>query len=64
MPLRSPGVWVSPLLPPLASDAAAADGESPTGFRADLVRYLSHYRLACLAPWLERVRRTDFSAVR
>ena len=59
-----PGLWVSPLLPPLSAAASSGDGESQTGFRADLASYLASYQLPCLAPWLERVLTHDFSAVR
>ncbi|XP_043233962.1 tyrosyl-DNA phosphodiesterase 1-like [Amphibalanus amphitrite] len=61
---RTQGVWVSPLLPTLPAGAPDTAGESPTEFRAHLLYYLTHYQLDILTPWIERVRRTDFSAIR
>lgn len=38
-------------------------GESKTGFRNDLLKYLSSYKLPQLQPWLIRIRKTDFSSI-
>ncbi|XP_034099681.1 probable tyrosyl-DNA phosphodiesterase isoform X1 [Drosophila albomicans] len=56
-------LWMSPLLPALTEDAEPTAGESPTGFKADLLRYLVVYQVEQLEPWLERIRKTDFSAI-
>lgn len=61
---RTQGVWISPLLEPLAEDADTAAGESPTNFRQDLMLYLVEYKYAELQPWIARIRRTDFSAIK
>lgn len=57
-------LWVSPKLPQIPPDADTMSGDSPTQFKADLVRYLSAYRLPQLQEWLGKVRRADFSSVR
>lgn len=57
-------LWISPKLPQLPLDADAKSGDSPTHFKADLVRYLRVYQLPLLEEWLEKVQRADFSSVR
>lgn len=61
---RTQGLWVSPKLPPLPPGADTLAGESPTQFKADLLRYLSAYRLPQLQEWIGRIHRTDFTSVR
>lgn len=61
---RTQGLWLSPRCPRCADDADTAAGGGPTGFRDDLVRYLVTYNVARLQPWIARIRRTDFSAVK
>ncbi|KAK3912577.1 putative tyrosyl-DNA phosphodiesterase [Frankliniella fusca] len=61
---RTQGLWVSPKLPPLPPGADTLAGESPTQFKADLLRYLSAYRLPQLQEWIGRVQRADFTAIR
>lgn len=56
-------LWISPHLPLLPESANPSDGESPTGFKKDLERYLSKYRHPALTQWIWAVRRADFSAV-
>ncbi|KAH8411987.1 hypothetical protein KR222_004783 [Zaprionus bogoriensis] len=60
---RTQGLWLSPLLPALGEDADTAAGESPTGFKQDLMLYLVEYKLSQLQPWIARIRRSDFSAI-
>ncbi|KAH8263035.1 hypothetical protein KR044_003547 [Drosophila immigrans] len=56
-------LWMSPRLPAMMEDADSTAGESATGFKADLLRYLEVYQVAQLESWLERIRKTDFSAI-
>lgn len=59
------GVWISPSLPALQTDTDnKLVGESATGFRGDLMHYLSMYKLDELQPWIERIAKSDFSAVK
>lgn len=60
---RTQGLWISPHLPPLPESANTSDGESPTGFKKDLERYLSRYRFPVLTEWIWAVRKADFSSV-
>ncbi|XP_050446486.1 probable tyrosyl-DNA phosphodiesterase [Cataglyphis hispanica] len=60
---RTQGLWISPHLPLLPESANLSDGESPTGFKKDLERYLNKYRHPALTQWIWAVRRADFSAV-
>ncbi|XP_077277817.1 tyrosyl-DNA phosphodiesterase 1-like [Temnothorax americanus] len=60
---RTQGLWISPHLPLLPESANSNDGESPTGFKKDLVRYLSKYEYPALTQWIRVVQRADFSDV-
>lgn len=60
---RTQGLWISPRLAELDGTCDTMAGESPTGFRADLLRYLTAYQLSHLQPWISRIRRADFSAI-
>ncbi|XP_077278331.1 tyrosyl-DNA phosphodiesterase glaikit [Temnothorax americanus] len=60
---RTQGLWISPHLPLLPESANPSDGESPTGFKKDLERYLNKYRHPALTQWIWAVRRADFSDV-
>lgn len=60
---RTQGLWISPHLRLLPESANPSDGESPTGFKKDLERYLSKYRHPALTQWIWAVRRADFSDV-
>ncbi|XP_034099679.1 probable tyrosyl-DNA phosphodiesterase [Drosophila albomicans] len=60
---RTQGLWISPLLPALPEDADTSAGESPTGFKQDLMLYLVEYKLSQLQPWIARLRKSDCSAV-
>lgn len=54
------GVWISNRLPGLNSENS---GESATNFRSDLVHYLSVYNIVSLKPFIDRVKKSDFSSV-
>jgi len=56
-------LWISPHLPYLPESAHPSDGESPTGFKKDLERYLDKYDQSVLTQWICAVRRIDFSDV-
>ncbi|XP_018055917.1 PREDICTED: probable tyrosyl-DNA phosphodiesterase [Atta colombica] len=60
---RTQGLWISPHLPYLPESAHPSDGESPTGFKKDLERYLDKYNQPVLTQWISAVRRVDFSDV-
>lgn len=59
---RSQAVWISPRC--YEMEVQDESGESVTGFRGDLVRYLNVYEKPELQAWIDRIRRTDFSAVK
>lgn len=61
---RTQGIWISPLLTPMADSADTAAGESPTNFRQDLMLYLVEYKCGELQPWIARIRKTDFSSIK
>jgi len=50
-------------LPSLSESANPDDGESPTDFKKDLVRYLSKYEQPALMQWIRAVQMTDFSDI-
>jgi len=56
-------LWISPHLPRLSKSANPRNGESPTGFKKDLERYLSKYGHSALTQWIWAVRRANFSDV-
>lgn len=60
---RTQGLWISPRLPEMSGTNDTTAGESPTLFRAELLRYLTAYKLSHLQPWISRIRRADFSAI-
>lgn len=61
---RTQGIWISPKCKPLPDDSDTAAGESPTGFKESLVRYLVSYNIPRLQTWITRVRKSDFSDVK
>lgn len=61
---RTQGLWISPRLPSINENAGQSDGESVTGFRSDLTKYLSHYKLPYLKPYIDRIAKTNFEAVK
>ncbi|KAI9557608.1 hypothetical protein GHT06_017436 [Daphnia sinensis] len=62
---RTQGIWVSPSCPPLLSEAGEhmGDGDSVTGFKRDLLRYLETYSLVALQPWIEKIRQANMSHI-
>lgn len=60
---RVQGLWISEKLPKLPDNSSFSDGESITGFREDLLRYLVTYNLPKLQPYIAKIRKTDFSSV-
>jgi len=61
---RTQGLWISPKLPALPEDADTGAGESQTGFKQDLMLYLVEYKISQLQPWIARIRKSDFSAIK
>lgn len=59
---KTQAMWVSAVCPSLAPDSKGGDSE--TGFRADLLTYLSAYGDARINEWCHYVRTHDFSAVK
>ncbi|CAH1958746.1 unnamed protein product [Acanthoscelides obtectus] len=57
-------LWLSPACPKLSDSHSDKDGESPTGFKKDFLNYLRSYNEPILKPFIDYVRRADFSAVR
>lgn len=60
---RAQGLWMSPRLAQMPHISNASDGESPTGFRNDLITFLSWFKSTKLETWINRIRMTDFSAI-
>jgi len=50
----------------LSSEASEkmGDGDSLTGFKNDLIRYLESYSLSALQPWIEKVHQADMSNIK
>ena len=63
---RTQGIWVSPSCPPINEERGndASSGESPTGFKRDLIRYFEAYSLPCLKPWIERIQQSDMTSIK
>ena len=57
---RTQGLWISPRCPRIEGEGR---GESETEFKTSLLRYLEFYKVSHLVPFLECVRRCDFSSV-
>ncbi|XP_066143190.1 uncharacterized protein [Euwallacea fornicatus] len=62
-------VWVSPLCPRLPPKSPVTNGESPTGFKAALLKYLSEYiknneNVPSMKVWIDRVAMADFSDIK
>ncbi|KAI4502376.1 hypothetical protein M0802_002288 [Mischocyttarus mexicanus] len=60
---RTQGLWISPHLPPIKGSIDTASGESKTGFKKDLIKYLNNYQNSALVNWIFTVRMADCSAV-
>lgn len=59
---KTQAVWVGPVCPRLAPGSNGGDSE--TGFRADLLSYLSAYGDTHINEWCHYIRTHDFSAVK
>ncbi|BFZ07683.1 hypothetical protein BsWGS_10722 [Bradybaena similaris] len=57
---KTQGIWISPLFPPLAG--SNMKGDSLTGFKTDLLQYLTTYRSAKLAPWEKHIQAHDMAS--
>lgn len=62
---RTQGLWISERLDAMPNGSDTAAGESETGFRNDLIKYLSSYaNVPKLEPWIQRIRKTNFKSVK
>lgn len=62
-------LWVSPKCPKLPPGSCQTDGESSTGFKTALLKYLNNYKnddqkIPTLQGWIDAVAGTDFSEVK
>lgn len=53
-------IWVSPRFP-LKSKDNKSDGDSKTGFKKDILRYLRSYSEPLLNQWIQKIENSDFS---
>lgn len=53
-------IWVSPRFP-LKNDNCKSDGDSKTGFKKDILRYLRSYNVPLLNQWIQKIVKADFS---
>jgi len=61
---RTQGVWVSPRCPRLNSTAAGStEGESPTGFRSSLIKYLRFYEVSAVKQFIDAIAAADMSTI-
>nr|XP_023029940.1 probable tyrosyl-DNA phosphodiesterase [Leptinotarsa decemlineata] len=58
------GLWLSPSCPRLPDSSPDTDGDSPTGFKKELLNYLKTYNEPLLKQFIEYVKRADFGLVR
>ncbi|XP_063855891.1 tyrosyl-DNA phosphodiesterase 1-like isoform X2 [Scylla paramamosain] len=62
---KTQGYWVSPVFPKIENgEAGISQGESPTGFKRDLLEYLDAYQSTHLQHWVDLVEMHDFSECR
>ncbi|XP_078263049.1 tyrosyl-DNA phosphodiesterase 1 [Rhinoraja longicauda] len=61
---KTQGIWLSPLYPRLPEGSPDTDGESATGFKWDLIAYLTSYRSTRLNEWIEHIKQHDLSLTR
>ncbi|XP_043286446.1 probable tyrosyl-DNA phosphodiesterase isoform X2 [Venturia canescens] len=59
---RTQGLWISPHLPRMADSAKETEGESPTGFKRDFLRFLGEYD-GRMDNWKTIVSRADCSSI-
>lgn len=60
---RTQGLWMSNTLTPMPDTYDTAAGDSETGFRNDLLKYLTSYNNPRLQQWIVRVRQSNFESV-
>lgn len=53
-------IWVSPRFP-LKAETNKTDGDSKTGFKKDILRYLRSYNVPLLRQWIQKIEKADFS---
>lgn len=58
---RTQGLWIGPRCPKITN---SSDGDSATGFKTDLLRYLRHYSLSPMKEYVRAVEACDFSTVK
>uniref|UniRef100_S4RNM2 Tyrosyl-DNA phosphodiesterase 1 n=1 Tax=Petromyzon marinus TaxID=7757 RepID=S4RNM2_PETMA len=63
---KTQGIWLSPMLPRLSTSEELPEmqGESPTGFKQDLIAYLKAYSSHSVTCWAEHLQQHDLSEVR
>uniref|UniRef100_UPI00358E0789 tyrosyl-DNA phosphodiesterase 1 isoform X2 n=1 Tax=Myxine glutinosa TaxID=7769 RepID=UPI00358E0789 len=61
---KTQGIWISPLFPRLQPDSKTSEGESPTGFKADLLAYLFAYHFSSVTAWATIIEEHDLSEAR
>lgn len=49
---------------PLKAKNDNSDGDSKTGFKKDILRYLRSYNVQLLNRWIEKIENADFSAAK
>ncbi|XP_071056640.1 probable tyrosyl-DNA phosphodiesterase isoform X2 [Onthophagus taurus] len=57
------GLWVSPRCPQLPRNTPCDKGESPTGFKSTLLKYLKTYKLYLIKDFMRYISNADFSSV-
>ncbi|KAG1651256.1 Tyrosyl-DNA phosphodiesterase 1 [Nymphon striatum] len=60
---RTQGVWISEKYQQM-SDEDTSSGDSDTHFKQDLIEYISCYRNLKLKPWIELIKKYDFSSTK
>ncbi|XP_033734263.1 tyrosyl-DNA phosphodiesterase 1-like isoform X2 [Pecten maximus] len=60
---KTQGMWISPLFPKLSKPSITM-GESPTGFKRDLLEYVAAYQAYQLKEWKDHILCHDMSSAR
>lgn len=61
---RTQGLWISPKCPELPEGSDTTAGESKTGFKESILRYLIEYKIPKLQRYIVKIRKCDFSSVK
>lgn len=61
---RTQGLWISDKCPELPEGSDTSAGESPTGFKDSILRYLIEYKNPILQRYIVKIRKCDFSSVK